>query len=510
MFDRTVTPEDLARLARERDEADRAYNDALTALDRALQRMPDLPHPPPGSDTHQAAALNERWAIIEPGGPPMPASWLKRKLAGFVWRLVAPMFERQQTFNSTLVDHANRNLAVGDETRRSVESTLALLHDQLQALVVFEQHLIALLQRVTLYVDTRDRASAALSRDLLEGMAANLSSLGDDMLKRFETVEARLERQHARIESVSSTSALAQHTALAIKRAIARLTEVVERGEAEGGPVAPGAAAVPAGAAAAPAPSGRSTAPLRPGHPGVHPAEADTEGFNQAAATTVDAFKYVGFEEHFRGSQHDIRARLGQYVDLFDGASDVVDIGCGRGEFLELLRSRGVTARGVDLNQQMVAVCRERGLDAEEGDALGFLRRQADQALGGLIAIQVVEHLQPDYLLALLDEAYRTLRPGARLVLETINAASWFAFFQSYVRDITHVRPLHPDTLAYYVRASGFGEVRVQFSAPVPPAHRLRRMNDGSEVADTVNANVDRLNDLIFADLDYAVIATRG
>jgi O-antigen chain-terminating methyltransferase len=237
---------------------------------------------------------------------------------------------------------------------------------------------------------------------------------------------------------------------------------------------------------------------------------AEAGGFNQAAATTVDAFKYVGFEEQFRGSQHDIRARLSQYVALFDGASDVVDIGCGRGEFLELLRSRGVTARGVDLNQQMVAVCRERGLEAEEGDALGYLRRQADQSLGGLIAIQVVEHLQPDYLLALLDEAYRALRPGATMVLETINAASWFAFFQSYVRDITHVRPLHPDTLAYYVRASGFGEVRVQFSAPVPPTHRLRRVEATGEVASTVNANVDRLNELVFADLDYAVIAVRG
>ena len=110
----------------------------------------------------------------------------------------------------------------------------------------------------------------------------------------------------------------------------------------------------------------------------------------------------------------------------------------------------------MDLNHEMVEICRSKSLDATEGDALGFLRTQADGSLGGLVALQVVEHLQPDYLLAFLDTAYHKLRPGARIVLETINPACWFAFFASYIRDITHVRPIHPETLSYYVTASGF------------------------------------------------------
>ena len=98
-----------------------------------------------------------------------------------------------------------------------------------------------------------------------------------------------------------------------------------------------------------------------------------------------------------------------------------------------------------------------------------------DESLGGLFAAQVVEHLTPDYLLAFLNEAQRVLRPGAPIVLETINVACWYAFFQSYIRDITHARPLHPDTLKYLVTASGFADAAVEFRVPVPEADRLQR-----------------------------------
>ena len=104
----------------------------------------------------------------------------------------------------------------------------------------------------------------------------------------------------------------------------------------------------------------------------------------------------------------------------------------------------------------MVEVCVQQGLDATKADALEYLRAQPPGSLGGLLAAQVVEHLEPAYLTSLLDAAYAALRPGAPIVLETINPACWFAFFESYVRDITHVRPLHPDTLKFLLQASGF------------------------------------------------------
>ena len=144
-----------------------------------------------------------------------------------------------------------------------------------------------------------------------------------------------------------------------------------------------------------------------------------------------------------------------------------------------------------------------------EGDALAYLRALPDDSLGGVFAAQVVEHLEPDYLVALLQRMYDVLQPGGVLALETVNVACWFAFFQSYVRDITHVRPLHPETLAYFVRASGFPHVDVQYRSPYPDAHKLQHVPGGDAMHYALNANVDTLNSLLFTHLDYAVVARK-
>ena len=225
------------------------------------------------------------------------------------------------------------------------------------------------------------------------------------------------------------------------------------------------------------------------------------------------SYKYVGFEDAFRGSTEAIREGLRQYVPLFAGASDVLDVGCGRGEFLGLLRDDGVGARGIDLNESMVAVCREKGLDASVADALGYLRSVPDGSLGGLFAAQVVEHLEPAYLTHVLETAFDKLRPGAPIVLETINPACWFAFFESYIRDITHVRPLHPDTLTFLLVASGFQRTEVRYSAPYPEHHKLQPIAAPAGLADaveTLNANVEKVNRLLFTYLDYAAIGYRA
>ena len=158
---------------------------------------------------------------------------------------------------------------------------------------------------------------------------------------------------------------------------------------------------------------------------------------------------------------------------------------------------------------------RDRGLDATTNDALSYLEAQADGSLGGLFGAQVVEHLEPDYLLRLLEVAHRVLRPGSVVVLESINPACWFAFFSSYIRDITHVRPLHPDTLRYFTLASGFERVDVRYASPFPDASKLQPVvvPEGSPLSDAaavLNENADKLNGLMFTFLDYAVIARRA
>ena len=231
---------------------------------------------------------------------------------------------------------------------------------------------------------------------------------------------------------------------------------------------------------------------------------------------------YVGFEDCFRGTEDEIRARQSDYVVLFQGASGVLDAGCGRGEFLSLLREAGVTARGVDLNIEMVEACRSRGLTADHGDVVEYVEGLPGESIGGLFAAQVVEHLPPDRLLRFLRAAGRALRPGARLVVETINPSCWVAFFESFIKDLTHVRPLHPDTLKFLVIAAGFTDVETRFRTPIPEEDRLRRVaampspssaGDARRLYDLIDAfnlNMERLNDRIFTHLDYAILAHRA
>src|SRR5207245_3046747 len=130
----------------------------------------------------------------------------------------------------------------------------------------------------------------------------------------------------------------------------------------------------------------------------------------------------------------------------------------------------------IDANRAMVEGCRSRGLDVTEADALSFLERQTDASLGGLVALQVVEHFEPAYLVRFLEAAHQKLRDGALLVLETINPTCWMAFFETYIRDLTHQRPLHPDTLKYLVQTAGFSNVDIQYRAPVREGDRLDRV----------------------------------
>ena len=164
----------------------------------------------------------------------------------------------------------------------------------------------------------------------------------------------------------------------------------------------------------------------------------------------------------------------------------------------------------------MAEVCRARGLDVTEADAVGYLSGLSDGSLGGLFAAQVVEHLEPAYLLEFLELAFVKLQPGGTLVLETLNPACWMAFFESYIRDITHKWPLHPETLKYLVTASGFARAAIEFRSPVAAADRLQPLTLPAgadvaltDVAETFNANVEKLNARMFTHMDYAIVATK-
>jgi len=200
------SPDDLEALKAERAAADRAYNDALTRLDRAIQQLPAaFPHPPPVPDEHQVTPLNTLWKIEPP-----PATGFRGGVVNGVRREIAPQFEQQQAFNSALVDHINRNVPVARETRASIESTLTVLRDTIAELVRFQSLLVEFVQQVTPYVDTRDRDVAGL----LRGLSGAINAVADEVLKRSEATLARDRRHDMRVESLeAAVSALRQELA---------------------------------------------------------------------------------------------------------------------------------------------------------------------------------------------------------------------------------------------------------------------------------------------------------
>lgn len=182
-----------------------------------------------------------------------------------------------------------------------------------------------------------------------------------------------------------------------------------------------------------------------------------------------DSF-YKAFEDRYRGHEAEIKARLGVYFPLLERllvgpasapAPIVLDLGCGRGEWLDLLAERGFQASGVDLDAAMVTLCQTKGLPVTQQDALAALRASVDHHLSLITGFHIAEHLPFESLLTLLQEAMRALMPGGVLVLETPNPENISVGAYSFYTDPTHVRPLPPNLLAFLCEYAGFAIVKV-------------------------------------------------
>ncbi len=214
-----------------------------------------------------------------------------------------------------------------------------------------------------------------------------------------------------------------------------------------------------------------------------------------------------------RGPRELIRDRQREYVDDFREAAPVLDVGCGRGEFLALLADAGIEAKGVDLDPDMAAFCRDQGLDVEQADALGYLNDLGEESLGGIFAAQFVEHLEPGPLTSFISLAASRLRPGGVMVLETINPLSLFAL-RNYFADLTHAQPLIPDTLSLLVKEAGFDRAEVRFLNEPEEAQVLESVElpPGPEfdpARRALESNRARLNEVVFGPQDYALVAHR-
>jgi 2-polyprenyl-3-methyl-5-hydroxy-6-metoxy-1,4-benzoquinol methylase len=218
---------------------------------------------------------------------------------------------------------------------------------------------------------------------------------------------------------------------------------------------------------------------------------------------------YARLEARMRGDEPTIRERQRAYVDCFaDAEGPVLDVGCGRGEFLELLRERGRSARGIDLSPANVRRCLDKGLDVVEAEAAEHLATVADGSLGGVFGSHVIEHVPTEYFLAFARACFAKLRPRGALVLETINTDA-LAALPTFYADPTHVRPIPPGTAKLVLEACGFERVQIRYTSPFPEETRLAASAGDSPLARRFDDAVEKLNRVLFGAREYAVIATR-
>jgi len=222
--------------------------------------------------------------------------------------------------------------------------------------------------------------------------------------------------------------------------------------------------------------------------------------------------------EAFRGGEDEIRHRLDGYLPVLQGAAPVLDLGCGRGELLVMLREAGVEAAGVESDPALVQSALRRGLEVTRGDALESLRSRPAESSGAITAIHVLEHLDPAVALELICEARRVLRPGGTLLVECPNPHTLRVGAADYWIDPTHRRPLPPETLELFAIASGLEVERLDFLRPYPDEQRLSSVAGSSDfgpskeveaLADRVERLAGRLDDLLSGPRDYVLVARK-
>jgi 2-polyprenyl-3-methyl-5-hydroxy-6-metoxy-1,4-benzoquinol methylase len=217
----------------------------------------------------------------------------------------------------------------------------------------------------------------------------------------------------------------------------------------------------------------------------------------ESAPADFSNIDWLKFAERFRGSEASVKERQQMYAARFRGATNVLDIGCGRGEMLEVFREADIQAHGIDLNDDSIAICRNKGLAAEKADLFTYLASLPDSSLGGVVSCQVVEHLPAERLPEFIRLAHSKLRVGAMLAIETPNPECLAIIATHFYLDPTHRHPIPPALLSFYLEEAGFGRIEVERLYPA-----IDSMPSLAELPEAFRKD-------FFGSLDYAVFATK-
>jgi O-antigen chain-terminating methyltransferase len=207
---------------------------------------------------------------------------------------------------------------------------------------------------------------------------------------------------------------------------------------------------------------------------------------------------WLRFGENFRGPEGQIRRGQMRYAAKFAGAKNVLDLGCGRGEFLDVAREAGIDAHGIDQSEECIGVCLAKGLKAERAELFSYLESLADHSLGGVYCSQVVEHIPPDRLPDLIKLIARKMQDGALLAVETPNPECLAIYATHFYLDPTHTRPVPARLLGFYMEEAGFVNLEVDWLSPA------------IESIPSVGDLPERVRKEFFGAMDYSITGRRG
>ena len=380
---------------------------------------------------------------------------LKRKLLAMIWDLLKDYFSAEREFQACLVRYLNDFTKYVDA--RDAGNFWELIRK-------IDVDITKAIERIERIHDEQMGSLRNCERRLSEDLASAQKEL-QSMVGRLDTVCAVQEDRLGALESV----------ARGLEGIVARLGRAEPRAE-----------------------PGMTQGESSPGEPS---SQAD--------------YSYLLLENRFRGSEEEIKRRLSIYPPYFKGAAKpVLEIGPGRGELLALFKEQAIPARGIEMDSAMIEVCREKGLEIVSGEGVSYLRSVDDRSLGGVVAVQVVEHLEHQALEELLRLCALKVAKGGRVIFETINPKSLLALSSNYFRDPTHVWPLHPDTLAYAMNLAGLKMVGIKELSPVSAAAQLQPLVPEEFMTprwayalEQINSNFKRLNELLYGFQDYCIVA---
>lgn len=225
-------------------------------------------------------------------------------------------------------------------------------------------------------------------------------------------------------------------------------------------------------------------------------------------------FDYSQFEDQFRGPEGLVAERQKVYLDYLNQKLETLDIGCGRGEFLQLLQGQGFKARGIDSDKQMVERCRQKGLEVEQAEAVSYIERYPGK-LGNIFLSQIVEHMDYKDIYKVIKTCWEKMEPEAVILIETINPNSFYAQSRAYVIDPTHVSLVSPETISYTYQKVGFRNLKLIYKSPVPQEQRLSLIEEktGDKKIDGIisdlNKDLAKIDDIMFGNLEYAIMGVK-